>query len=148
MLPIPMLPVFNWGAAGTRRLEGGFPSLVGARERPSPRGSPRTCTEEAKPRREHCRRQPEGRASVCARPTAANMAALPAGGSQLVATETATLPGWRSRDRLRCGPPQASAACPLRPSGGNAEDQLKPMANLPTLAVSCLNRARGRQQSC
>ena len=32
-------------------------------------GSPRTCTEEAKPRREHCRRQPEGRASVCARPT-------------------------------------------------------------------------------
>lgn len=29
MLPIPMLPVFNWGAAGTRRLEGGFPSQSG-----------------------------------------------------------------------------------------------------------------------
>jgi len=26
VLPIPMLPIFNWGAAGTRRLEGGFPS--------------------------------------------------------------------------------------------------------------------------
>ena len=26
VLPIPMLPIINWGAAGTRRLEGGFPS--------------------------------------------------------------------------------------------------------------------------
>ena len=26
VLPIPMLPVFIWGAAGMRRLEGGFPS--------------------------------------------------------------------------------------------------------------------------
>ena len=26
VLPIPMLPVFNWGAAGTRHREGGFPS--------------------------------------------------------------------------------------------------------------------------
>ena len=83
---------------------------------------------------------PPARRGQGPRHSASWKAAFPVSGRAGARSLAVRKTGVTAAARLRCGPPQASAACPLRPSGGNADRSVDKLQNLGIPVGSAFHR--------